>query len=276
MRLHVLRTPGAGAILLTMALAAPAAGQDPGSGFLLPLPPSMESSGRGALAAPAIGIGVPSGFGADFGDVFVGLGAQSRTRYADKPDGGVVAGFGLGDARKYLGLEVAVSQYGTFRSCCRGGLSLKVHRMLPGALGVAVGWENAAGWGDLPGREGDAPWTDGGSSLYGAASKVFFLSPHGPNAFRSVTGTIGVGNGRFRSESDVLDDREAVNVFGSVGVRWFEPWSLAASWTGQDLNAGISVVPLPRAPLAITIGAADLTTEPRLIVGAGFGFSYNY
>ena len=277
MRFHALRTPGAGAILLATALASPAAGQDPASGFLLPLPPSMESSGRGSLAAPAIGIGVPSGFGADFGDVFVGLGAQSRTRYADKPDGGVVAGFGLGDARKYLGLEVAVSQYGTFRSCCRGGLSLKLHRMFPGALGVAVGWENVAGWGDLPGEaEGDVPFTDGGRSLYGAASKVFFLSPHGPNAFRSITGTIGVGNGRFRTEDDVLDDRETANVFGSVGVRWFEPWSVAASWTGQDLNAGISVVPLPRAPLAITIGAADLTTEPRLIVGAGFGFSYNY
>ena len=270
------RSLAAGAILLSGALAFPAAGQDPGGGFLLPLPPSMEASARGALAAPAIGIGVPSGFGADFGDVFVGLGAQSRTRYADKPDGGAVVGIGLGDARRYLGLEVAVSQYGTFRSCCRGGVSLKVHRMLPGATGVAVGWENAAGWGELPGDGDDAPFTDAGSSVYGVVSKVFFLSPHGPNAFRSVTATLGAGNGRFRRESDVLEDREAVNVFGSLGVRLFEPFSVAASWTGQDLNAGVSVVPLPRVPLAVTVGAADLTTEPRLIVGAGYGFSYSF
>jgi hypothetical protein len=276
LRSHPLLSPCAAAILLTAALAIPAAGQDPASGFLLPLPPSMEASARGALAAPAIGIGVPSGFGADFGDVFVGLGAQSRTRYADKPDGGAVLGVGLGDARRYLGLEVAVSQYGTFRSCCRGGVSLKVHRMLPGALGVAVGWENATGWGDLPGGAADADFTDAGSSVYGAVSKVFFLSPQGPNAFRSVTATLGAGNGRFRRESDILDDHEAVNVFGSLGVRLWEPFSIAASWTGQDLNAGVSVVPLPRTPLAITIGAADLTTEPRLIVGAGFGFSYSF
>ncbi|HEX6913386.1 MAG TPA: hypothetical protein VF142_23475, partial [Longimicrobium sp.] len=213
---------------------------------------------------------------ADFGDVFVGVGAQSRTRFADKPDGGAVVGVGLGDARRYLGLEVAVSQYGTFRSCCRGGVSLKLHRMLPHATGVAVGWENAAGWGELPGGGDGGPFTDAGSSVYAAVSRVFFLSPHGPNAFRGVTATVGAGNGRFRRESDILDDHEAVNVFGSLGVRLWEPFSVAASWTGQDLNAGVSVVPLPRTPLAITVGAADLTTEPRLIVGAGFGFSYSF
>ena len=276
MKLSLHFRSGAVALLAGAALSAPAAAQGvPGESLRLPLPPSIETSGRGALSAPAIGIGVPSGFGADFGDIFVGAGVQSRTRYADRVDGGGVLGVGLGDARRFVGLEVAVTQFGTVRSCCRGGVSLKAHRLLPGAMGIAVGWENVAGWGEVPGETLDGPFTDAGSSVYGALSKVFFLEPHGPNAFRTVTGTVGVGSGRFRDEDDVLDDRETVNVFGSLAVRPFEPLSLVGSWTGQDLNAGISVVPLPRAPLVITAGMADLTTEPRFIVGAGFGFSYS-
>lgn len=276
MRPHSPARSGALALLLGTLLAAPASAQGvPQETLRLPLPPSVEASARGALAAPAIGIGVPSGFGADFGDAFIGIGAQHRTRFADKPDGGLVAGVGLGDARRLLGLEVAVTQYGTVRSCCRGGVSFKVHRLLPGAMSVAVGWENAVGWGEVPGAAEDAPFTDAGSSVYGALSKVFFLEPHGPNAFRNVTGTIGVGSGRFRSESDVIADQETVNVFGSLAVRFFEPFSVVGSWTGQDLNAGVSLVPFPRVPLAITVGAADLTTEPRAIIGAGFGFSYS-
>ena len=274
MRSHVYASRAA-ALVLGAVLALPAAAQDPiGDSFRLPLPPSLESPGRGSLAAPAIAIGVPTGFGADWGDAFLGLGLQSRSRYAEKVDGGAVAGIGLGDARRLVGLEVAVSQYGTFRSCCRGGLSLKAHRLLPGATGIAVGWENVTGWGDLPGGAENAHFTDGGSSVYGAVSRVFFLDRHGPSAYRTVTATVGAGNGRFRRESDILDEREAVNPFASLAVRFIEPASVAASWTGQDLNAGISVVPHPRIPIGFIVGAADLTTRPRLIAGAGFGFSY--
>ena len=270
---RVVRTILPTAAAAALALSAPGAAQESiADGYRIPLPPSVEASARGSLAAPAIAIGVPTGFGADGGDVFLGIGAQSRTRYADKPDGGAVLGIGLGDARKLIGLEVAVSQYGTLRSCCRGGVSFKAHRIFPGALGVAVGWENATGWGHVPGS-GDGPFTDAGSAVYGAVSKVFFLSPHGPSAYRNVTATVGVGSGRFRSESDVLADNETANVFGSLGVRLWEPFSVVGSWTGQDLNAGVSVVPLPRVPLAVTVAAADLTTEPRLVAGLGIGFS---
>lgn len=254
-----------------LVLVRPAQAQDRDA-YRLPTPPSLEAAARGSLVSPAIGIGVPTGFGADFGDVFAGVGFQSRTRFRDKMDGGAVAGLGLGDARKYLGLEVMVNQYGTARSCCRGALSFKAHRLLPGAASVAVGWENATGWGNM---EGETLFTDGGESVYAVASKVFFLRP-GSNAFNSVTASVGVGNGRYRTEDDVLDEEDRANVFGSLGVRVLEPLSVVGSWTGQDLNAGVSVVPIPRAPIVLTFGMADLTTEPRFIAGAGLGFSYHF
>lgn len=262
-------------IITAGVLAAPASAQGVRDQLRIPLPPSFDVPARGSFAAPAIAIGVPTGFGADFGDVFVGVGYQSRTRFSEDADGGAVIGLGLGDARRYVGLEVAASQFGTFRSCCRGGLSFKLHRMLPGATGIAVGWENAVGWGHLSGDE-DSPFTDAGSSVYGVVSKIFFLQEDPAIPFSSVAATVGAGNGRFRAEDDILGDRESVNVFGSLAVRVVEPASVIASWTGQDLNAGVSLVPLRRFPLVITAGAADLTTEPRAIVGVGFGISYPY
>ncbi|HEX8691250.1 MAG TPA: hypothetical protein VF746_02320 [Longimicrobium sp.] len=267
----------AAALFLTTAgvLAAPASAQGVRDQLRIPLPPSFDVPARGSFAAPAIAIGVPTGFGADFGDVFVGVGYQSRTRFSEDADGGAVIGLGLGDARRYVGLEVAASQFGTFRSCCRGGLSFKLHRMLPGATGIAVGWENAVGWGHLRGED-DGPFTDAGSSVYGVVSKVFFLQDDPAIPFSSVAATVGVGNGRFRTEDNILEDRESANVFGSLAVRVVEPASVIASWTGQDLNAGVSLVPLRRFPLVITAGAADLTTEPRAIIGVGFGISYPY
>jgi hypothetical protein len=270
-RIHPISTTSAAALALSAALAAPSTAQQ--DDFLLPLPPVIDSPAR-SLSAPAISIGAPTGFGAAFGDIFLGIGAQSRTRYADKPDGGAVVGIGLGDPRRYLGLEVAVSQFGTLRSCCRGGVSLKLHRMLPGATSVAVGWENVTGWGQLPGGNITGEFTDAGSSVYGAVSRVFFLDPHGRHPYRSVAATVGVGDGRFRREGDILTGRERVNAFGSLGVRLVEPASVVATWTGQDLNAGLSISPVPSLPVAFTVGAADLTTMPRFIVGAGIGINY--
>lgn len=264
------RTVLATTALLLGAASVPVSAQEvvPGQ-FRLPRPPSLELAARGPMVAPAIAIGVPTAYGADWGDVFLGVGFQARTRARDDVDGGAVVGFGLGDARRLVGLEVAVTQFGTFRSCCRGSVSAKLHRNLPWDAAVAVGWENIEGWGSM---EGEDLFTDGGSSIYGALSKVFLLSRENP--FRTLTATAGVGGGRFRSESDILEGEETVNVFGSAALRFIDPASAVVSWTGQDLAAGISVVPLRRTPLVVTVGAADLTSRARFIVGAAYGFGF--
>ncbi len=54
-----------------------------------------------------------------------------------------------------------------------------------------------------------------------------------------------------------------------------EPLSVVADWTGQDLNAGISATPVPRVPLVVTAGAADITGSAgdgaRFILSVGYG-----
>lgn len=236
--------------------------------FRLPPPPTFDVGSR---AAPGITLGTPSGFGADYGDAFAGAGFQSETRRRDRPDGGAVVGFGIGDAATAVGVETALSLFGTFRSCCRGGVSVKVHRLLPGRSSVAVGIENGAVWGEAIGSE---EGTDAGTSLYAAGSRIFQLRPQATDPFSMLTLTVGVGNGRFRRESDILDGVERVNVFGSASLRMFRSLAAIGNWTGQDLVAGLSWVPTSEWPLVITPAVADLTTSPRFVLGVGVGFDY--
>jgi hypothetical protein len=232
--------------------------------YRLPQPSTFVTDARGSVISPGLTIGVPSGFGADWGDAFVGVGIQHRTRTLRNADAGVVVGFGLGDAQRLVGLELAITSYGTVRSCCRGALSAKVHRVLPGDVSVAVGVENGAILGV----------SDAGTSLYAAGSKVFLLRDDPGSFLGTLAVTAGAGNGRFRRERDILIDRETISPFGSVGVRVAPPASVVASWTGQDLVAGVSIVPFRRIPLFVTPAVADLTREPRFLLGLGYGFSY--
>lgn len=266
------------ALLAAGTLTTPAPAQDPARENLrIPQPPAVELPARGRFTAPAAAIGIPTGFGADYGDVFLGGGIQARTRYSEKMDGGGVIGLGLGSARRNLGVEIAMAQFGTMRSCCRGGLSFKVHRMLPGAASIAVGWENAIGWGHLAGEtDPDGPFTDAGTSVYAVASKLIPLNSDPGAPFGSIVATLGVGTGRFRSERAILDSLQTVGVFGGVAMRIAQPASVMASWTGQDLNAGLSLTPFRKFPVVFSIGAADVVTEPRPIFGMGFGFAYPY
>lgn len=267
--------PRSRALLLLAALlaagAGPAGAQSPDSLrqlFRLPPPPTIDVGSR---VAPAITLGTPAAFGADYGDAFMGLGFQATTRRRQRPDGGAVVGFGVGDAARLVGLEAAFSLFGTVRSCCRGGVSLKLHRLLPGRSAVAVGVENGAVWGEAIGTD---EATDAGTSVYAVTSKIFQLRPESTDPFSLLTLTLGAGNGRFRRESDILDGVERVNLFGGASLRMVESLSVVGNWTGQDVVAGLSWVPSREWPVVVTPGVADLTTRPRFVLGVGMGVDY--
>lgn len=236
--------------------------------FLLPEAP-LEALIRPPVRGGGASINTPTAFGADWGNGFVGFSFQERTRLGNRSDGGVGIGFGLGDAQRAVGLEVAVSIVDligdTFED---GAVSFKVHRLLPNNFAVAVGAENAIEWGD----------TDGGSSIYGVVSKVIPLREDPAGPLSRVTLSLGLGSDRFLSEEDREEGGEGVNVFGSVGLQVIEPVSLIADWTGQDLYLGASIIPFRGLPLVITPGVADVTGNAgdgaRFILGVGYGFSF--
>ena len=219
------------------------------------------------LGSPAVSGGSPSPFGAYWGTIYTALSYQAETRNNGNDDGAVAFGFGLGDPR-YVGLDTTVASLSTIDSGFfdRVGVSFKLHRAFKGDFGIAAGIENLILSED----------SDSTSSGYGVVGKVFKLKPSTRHSFSRLNLSLGVGGGRFRAFDNL--DEDTVGVFGSVGLRVFEPVSVFADWTGQDLNAGVSVVPIRNFPLVITPVFQDLTGEANdevrfsISVGASYSF----
>lgn len=235
--------------------------------YLLPAPPVEEQLRR--IVRGGSSINTPTAFGAQTGNIFFGATYQEQVRFFDEDDGAVVLGFGLGDARRIVALETAVSIYDLFGDTFEdGGVSFKLHRLIGDDLAVAIGVENAIVWGN----------TDGDQSVYGVVSKVFRLRENPSDPFSRLTASVGLGGGRFRSEEDIEDKDGTTNVFGSVGLQVVEPVTLIADWNGQDLYLGASIVPIQGVPLVITPAVADVTgnagDDPRFILGIGYGLSF--
>jgi len=238
-----------------------------------PPPPPPPAAATVSRAAPGVTVGTPVAFGADWGDVYVGAVGVNRQRYYPPSrgrrnlDGAVVAGVGLGNAEETVGLELSAASYSTFRRgfFTRMGVSVKAHRMLPANLALAVGVENALVRGPV----------DAERSTFAVISRGWTRGPWNP--FRGVTASVGVGNGRFRSEDDWLADRNTIGYFFNAAVYLADPISVIADYN-QDLNLGISIVPIPGIPLSITGAVLDVTGRAgdgrRYSIGVGTGHSF--
>jgi hypothetical protein len=270
--LPALRSP----VLLAAAaalLAGPASAQEPDSlreRYIVPAPPAgLLAPGLVLLRTPGLNLNSPIGFGPSWGEVFVGAVAVNRQRYfPDRGyrDGVAAVGLGLGNPVDLAGVEVLLVSYTTVntRFLSRGGVNVKVHRVLPGQFGVAVGMENLLEWGEV----------DPDRSIFGAVSRVWL--PSGGEIPILIT-SVGVGTGRFRSEADWLEDRRTVGVFGSAALSFWQPLSFIADYN-QDLHLGVSIVPIPRGPISITAGVLDVLGRAgdghRFMLGVAAGYSF--
>ncbi|WP_331055967.1 hypothetical protein [Longimicrobium sp.] len=218
---------------------------------------------------PAGSISTPTGLGLDVGEIFVGAAFQARTRYTTKSDAGAAVGIGIG-SRDVIAAEFALTTYSTIRGAGpfeTGSVSAKLHRALPYESAIAVGVENAALWGEY----------DTERSYFGALSHLVRRGDDPDAPLNAALLTVGVGNGRFRTEDAIRNRREGVNVFASAGVRVIEPVSLLADWTGQDLDVAASFTPIRGMPFVITPGLADVLGTAgdgaRFILAVGYGMS---
>lgn len=209
----------------------------------------MKESRRGTWPAPPSAIASPSGYGCSWSEVFFGASVQNRPRFRNKANGTGYVGFGMGNPRDYVGLEASIGIYGLIPPGERGGLNLKMHRMLGNGMGVAVGWDNVFVWGGA----------DAKPAYYFAMSKTFNLRESVFDPFSQLTLHAGIGNGGYRSEADVFADKPGIGWFASAGLRVLAPVGLILNWSGQDLFAGISFTPSNRYPISVTFAAQDLT-----------------
>jgi hypothetical protein len=235
--------------------------------------------------SPSVTISNPSGFGADNYRGFVGASFQSRTRYSGgpnrgglfgggRPDGTMGFGFGLGDARDSVGVQLSytVASFGGSRPPGSGGINAKIHARLDNGWAVAVGGDGIVNFGRLP--EGSpTTFNDFESTYYGSVTKVVALRPDISEPFSRAAFTVGLGSGRFRTVQQFTDRKFGIGVFGSAAVRALPNASLIAEWTGQDLAVGASIVPLRGFPLILSPAIRDLAGDnldgPRFIMGVG-------
>jgi hypothetical protein len=218
--------------------------------------------------SPSITIINPSAYGASWGSAGIGLGYQERARFTDESDGVIGLGFGLGDAQKNIGVQIGVSLVDVSSPFSDGAINLKLHRRLPKDFAVAIGVQGLTTWGN----------TDGGSSVFGVATKRFKLRQDRTKPFSELYTTVGVGGGQFRSESNINEGNENVGVFGSLAVKVIQPIGFVAEWSGQDLTLGIPLVPFRKVPLVIVPSVTDVTGSAgdgtRFVVGLGYSFSF--
>ena len=229
--------------------------------------PKLVPLQRRFAVSPSITILTPSAYGKSWGSASVGLGFQAAKRFQNGADGAFGVGFGLGDARKAVGLDVGVSVF-DLSGFERGAVSFKLHRLLPEDFAIAAGVKNAIDWGKVDGKLGP----------YGVVTKRIRLKDNVQGPLSLIYLSAGAGGGQFRSETDVLNKVDTVGFFGSVAVRVVEPVNVIAEWSGQDLSMGLSFAPWRNLPLVITPAVSDITGNAgngvRFVLGVGYGFSF--
>jgi hypothetical protein len=244
-------------------------------------------------AVPAISFGSPIGFGAGWGQVFVGLAGQTLPDTSDDDiDGSAAIGMGFGEPIKYVGVEASVniiSLTGRGRNSGEdGSFNFKVHTALPMQSAVAIGVENVGQWGDAE--------ECGESSVFAVGTKVFSLRAEDPTNSMPLSLNLGIGSERFNdieaTQPIFVNGRvnecggsavaeSGANLFGGVAFAPIEMLSLIADYTGRDLNLGVSIVPARRIPLVISLGAINVTERydefgQELLFAGSVGYSFNF
>jgi hypothetical protein len=191
--------------------------------------------------SPAIAHAIPTAYGADFGDVFAGMGYQRYLgpRIPERNDGALFFGLGLGNARRLVGLEIAYASYAVTQDFFGdGSLSLKLHRHIARGFAVATGVEDIVHYGE---------WVS--KSAYAVASYTRMFDRSG------ITGasmTLGVGDGRFNTMANLAGGTNSASLFGSLSLQIIDRVNVLGTWYGQDLNLGFSFVVSGPIPITVT------------------------
>ncbi|MDB9540560.1 hypothetical protein NWP22_06605 [Anabaenopsis tanganyikae CS-531] len=220
--------------------------------------------------SPSASAGIPTAFGANWGDMFISLAGSTSDNVRPEVDGGTSLGFGLGNSRESLGLEVIYNNLSIRSFAQNGSVDAKVHRSLVSnsttQIAAAVGWNNFTNYGDDAG--GTFP-----SSVYGVVSAYHLLTPQSPNNSLPVTLSLGLGGAPFFSNSN-----SGVGVIAGAGIQVHPQVAVSSAWSGRGLNLGASFIPVQTVPLSVAViyGDALSNTESGSLLAVGIGYSFNF
>jgi hypothetical protein len=217
---------------------------------------------------PSPNAGIPSGFGANWGDLFISASLSGADRVRPEADGSLSAGFGLGDSRRAVGVELNYNLLSVRRFGENGGFDAKIHRQVYSSdqtqVAAAVGLNNFASYGPEAGGSR--------SSLYGVVTAAHLLQPEHPVNRLPITGTLGLGGGTFSGEGS------DVGVIAGVGLQVHPQFSLNTAWSGVGVNVGASIVPVPTVPLTLNLLYGDIGNNTQAgsvaVLSIGYGFNF--
>lgn len=230
--------------------------------------PLAEVSSDQIAYPPSPSAGIPSAFGADWGDFFVSAALSSGDDIRPDADASLSAGFGLGDARNLVGVELGFNLQSIDRFGENGSFDAKVHRELfysdRAQMSAAVGWVNFANYGS------NAAGSEDG--IYGIVTGSYLLRPNAPINQMPLTATLGLGDGIFSQDS------ADIGVIAGLGLQVDPRLSINTAWSGVGLNIGASVVPIPTVPLTMNFLVGDVTDETDTgtvaVFTIGYGFNF--
>jgi len=254
--------------ILTLALACAAAGPAfAGSvadlGLSLEQVRALNAQLTAPIAAPGIAFGAPTAFGASWGQAYAGIGGQTLSTGPDNLDGSALIGAGLGDSRRFLGLDVTMNIISLQEGFAEdGSWGFKAHHTFPFRAAFAVGIDDTGGWGDAKEQR---------SSTYAAYTQVIDLAPESPKRPLSLAFNLGVGKERYAEPGD------STGVFGSVALALHRQASVIVDYHRGDVGVAASVVPFYRIPLVVTAGFINLTEQNAdMEFAAGVGYLYHF
>lgn len=238
---------------------------------LLATVPAQAGEAGETRGYAGMAFGSPTAFALGWGAVGAGAYVQTLSAVDANRDGSAALAFGLGDADRFVALETAVtfaSLSGSQGSPARfgdvGALSFKVSRSVGEGSALAAGVLSATSWGYTK------PWEQ--PTYYLVGTRIIPLQTGlGP---RPLVVTLGVASSGF--EKTLYVDKVRTRAFGSVAFYFNRQVSLIADHTGRFANLGLSIAPVARWPLTVTLGAVNLGDADHLgrqfgvVVGAAF------
>jgi hypothetical protein len=218
---------------------------------------------------PSLTFGIPSAFGANWGDFFIGAsGATAGNRQPSEVDGSISTGFGIGDSDKLIGMTFTYNLGSIKDFGSNGTFDLQGHRNIYKdditSVAIAAGW---SAFGQYGNEIGATP-----SSVWGTVTSYSLLQPDNPVNKLPLLLSLGVGGGYYRQ------DPASTGVFGGIGLQVAPQLGVGLQWSGVGLNLGLSFVPVPTIPLTIVATGADLTNNSPggtiFILSVNYGFNF--
>ena len=251
------------ALALVMAAGTAHAGSVTDLGLSLEQVRALNAQLTAPIAAPGIAFGSPTGFGANWGQAYAGIGGQTASNSEDSLDGSALLGAGLGDSRRFLGLDATMNIISLQEGFAKdGSWGFKLHHTFPFRAAFAIGVDDTGGWGDAQQTK---------SSSYIAYTQVIDLAADSPKRPLSLALNLGAGRERYAEPGD------STGFFGSAALAVHRQGSVIVDYHRGDFSLGASAVPFYRMPIVISIGLINLTEEHAdMEFAAGVGYLYHF